>query len=87
MFAFVKNQLEDGKKVVLIVPDQFTLQAEQNAFDYLNVQGLIDLEVLSLSRLGFRVLSETGGGKRSHIGKYGRHMLLTKILAEEEKNL
>ena len=74
-------------KILLLVPDQFTLQAERNAFAYLGVSGLMDLEILSQSRLGFKVLSETGGSKRLHIDKYGRHMLLTKILADENPNL
>lgn len=70
------------KKILLVVPDQFTLQAEQNAFAYLDIAGMIDLEILSQSRLGFRVLGETGGGTRLHIDQYGRHMILTKIVNE-----
>lgn len=77
----------DHQKVLLLVPDQFTLQAERNAFEYLGAEGFIDLEVMSQSRLGLKVLSETGGINRTTIDKYGRHMLLTKILTEENDNL
>ena len=72
-------------KILLLVPDQFTLQAERNAFAYLGVDGLMDLEIMSQSRLGFKVLSEVGGSNRVPIDKYGRHMLLTKILTEENE--
>ncbi|MBR0598008.1 PD-(D/E)XK nuclease family protein [Sinanaerobacter chloroacetimidivorans] len=72
------------RKILLLVPDQFTLQAERNAFACLGVPGLMDLEVLSQSRLGFKVLEETGGGNRVHIDKYGRHMLLAKILSDNK---
>ena len=74
-------------KTLLLVPDQFTLQAERDAFFYLGAKGLMDLEVVSISRLGLKVLAETGGGKRPLIDKYGRHMLLTKILRENREAL
>lgn len=75
-------------ETLLIVPDQFTLQAERDAFFYCeDRKGFMDLEVLSFSRLGARVLEEVGGGKRSMIDKQGRHMLLTKILKKQEDDL
>ncbi len=77
----------DHQKILLLVPDQFTLQAERNAFAYLCVDGLMDLEIMSQSRLGVKVLSEVGGTSRVPIDKYGRHMLLTKILTEENDRL
>ncbi|MDD4564081.1 MAG: exodeoxyribonuclease V subunit gamma [Eubacteriales bacterium] len=85
----VLNQASENEhqKILLLVPDQFTLQAERNAFDYLGTDGLIDFEVMSQSRLGFKVLSETGGTNRTTVDKYGRHMLLAKILTEEDDHL
>lgn len=74
-------------KTLLLVPDQFTLQAERDAFFYLKAKGLMDLEVVSISRLGLKVLAERGGGRTALIDKYGRHMLLTKILSEHRERL
>lgn len=74
-------------KTILLVPDQFTLQAERNAFDYLDVKGLMDVDVISPSRLGMRVLREVGGEKTVRIDKYGRHMLLSKIVGEQKNSL
>jgi ATP-dependent helicase/nuclease subunit B len=82
-YLFEKIQGE----TLLIVPDQYTLQAERDAFFYLGKKGFMDLEVVGISRLGSIVLAEVGGGKRTLINKQGRHMLLTKILAEENQNL
>ena len=73
-------------RTLLLVPDQFTLQAERDAFFYLGTKGLMDLEVVSISRLGMKVLAETGGGRCPMIDKYGRHMLLTKILREKKES-
>lgn len=76
-----------NKKTLLLVPDQFTLEAEQRAFSVLGVKGLMDLEIISPSRLGFRILANVGGNKGIQVDKYGRHMLLTKILSNEKNNL
>ncbi|MDR3242493.1 MAG: hypothetical protein LBT34_01005, partial [Clostridiales Family XIII bacterium] len=75
------------KRVFLIVPDQYTLQAERNAFYYLKAPGFLELEVLSLSRLRQKVLTETGSGELTYINKNGRQMLLSWILREEAKRL
>ncbi|GAB1477241.1 helicase-exonuclease AddAB subunit AddB [Bacillota bacterium] len=93
MFNIIGQSLPElGKpggasQILLLVPDQYTLQMERNAIENLKVKGLIDLEVLSFSRLAGRVLKETGGSRRVPIDKHGRHMLLTKILKDEEENL
>ncbi len=82
-----ENDAGERQKILLLVPDQFTLQAERNAFFYLGLDGLMDLEVMSQSRLGFKVISEIGGSGKTPIDKYGRHMLLAKILTEENHQL
>ncbi|MEG0830160.1 MAG: PD-(D/E)XK nuclease family protein [Anaerovoracaceae bacterium] len=72
---------------LLLVPDQFTLQAEKDAFFYLQAKGLMDIEVVSISRLGSKILSEVGGGRTPLIDKYGRHMLLTQIMEKIKEEL
>ena len=75
------------ERIIMLVPDQYTLQAERNAIFGLKVRGLMDLEVLSMNRLAGKVLDETGGSTRVHIDKHGRHMLLSKIISDEDDNL
>ncbi len=74
-------------RALIIVPDQFTLEAERELFEALGVTALMDIEVLSMSRLGYRLLSELGGSKRTFIDKYGRHMILAQTALEERENL
>ena len=81
------GSLGGSRCVFLIVPEQYTLQAERNAFEHLGVTVLMDLEVLSQSRLRSRVLAETGGTNRTPIDQSGRQMLLTRILLEQEQRL
>ena len=84
MFDSIKQT--EGR-ILLLVPDQFTLQAEKEAFYYLKTKGIMELEVLSFSRLGARVLAETGGGGKARIDECGRYMLITKLAAENRDKL
>lgn len=74
-------------RTLLLVPDQFSLQAERDAFFYLQEKGLMDLIVVDFSALGHKILKETGGQVPPLIDKYGRHMLLTRILEESDDAL
>lgn len=81
---FIYEHIEG--RTILIVPDQFTLQAEKDAFFYLHKEAFTDLDVMSFSRLGNKVLGRTGV-KRDFIGREGRQMLLTGILSKRKDQL
>ena len=48
---------------IVLVPDQYTIQAEKDAFFYTKKKALMDLEVLSFSRLIDRVFQQAGGDR------------------------
>ncbi len=73
---------ESSQRTLVIVPDQYTLEAEKQAFRYLGAKGLLNVEIISMSRLGSRLLAQHGGAKRTFIDKYGRHMILSRIVGE-----
>ncbi|MBF8982559.1 helicase-exonuclease AddAB subunit AddB [Lutibacter sp. B2] len=85
----IKKRLEstEHKKLILIVPEQFTLQAERDLIEKLDLPGIIDVEVLSFTRLAYNVLNEVGGITRIHINEQGKNMVLRKIIDEIEKEL
>lgn len=68
------------ERLILMVPEQFTLQAESDLINSLDLPGLFNVEVVSLTRLAYKVFSEAGGLTRTHINDQGRHMVLRKIL-------
>ncbi len=78
---------EGSGRIYVIVPDQYTLEGEKQAFRLLGVRGLMDVEIISMSRLGSRLLAEQGGGRNTFIDKYGRHILLAQVLGDKEKEL
>ena len=74
-------------KTFVMVPDQYTLEAERQAFRHLGISSLMDVEIVSTSSLGENILKELGGNKRNFIDKYGRHMLLYKAAIRQKDNL
>lgn len=82
---FIFENITPGSFV--IVPDQYTLEAERKAFRHMKVKGLPDIEILGFSRLGDKVLNAAGRDGRVLIDKYGRQMLLTGIVLRQKDNL
>lgn len=73
-----------GGRTYVIVPDQYTLEAERQAFRYMQTEVLLDTEIVSFSRLGSNLVNKYGRRNLSRIDQYGRHMILTKIFIEHE---
>lgn len=73
---------ESGGETIVLVPNQYTLAAEEQALRYLESDCLFDVEILSMNRLGLRVLQEQGTESVRMLDKYGRFMLLTKLIKE-----
>ncbi|MCL2111593.1 MAG: PD-(D/E)XK nuclease family protein [Clostridiales bacterium] len=74
------------RPIYLIVPDQFTLEAERSAFTYMDVPAFINPIILSMNRLAGKVLAEAGDSTE-HIDRYGNYMLLARLLYRNKKTL
>ncbi|MFD1361014.1 helicase-exonuclease AddAB subunit AddB [Lentibacillus salinarum] len=75
-----------GPPIFYIVPEQMTFQQEYALFQDEAVKGSIRAQVVSFSRLAWRVLQETGGATRQFISSVGTQMMLRKIIAEKESD-
>ncbi|MGV8147126.1 MAG: helicase-exonuclease AddAB subunit AddB [Alkaliphilus sp.] len=73
--------------LILIVPEQFTLQAERDLIKKMKKEGIIQVEVLSFSRLAHKVFNEVGGLSKTHINDIGKQMILRKLLNELGEDL
>lgn len=76
-----------GKPCVLLVPEQFTLQAERELLSRLNIPGFFTIDVLSPSRLSQRVLGAVGMDARAPLSQAGRRMAVSLALEKCEKKL
>ncbi len=75
------------KPCVLLVPEQFTLQAERELMDRLHLQGFFTIDVLSPSRLAHRVLASVGEDGRAPLTSAGQRMAVGCALEKCEESL
>lgn len=100
---FLIDNLDGEQKTFIIVPEQFTVEAEKKLLsedeiindldeesrimDGMGVKSLMQIQVLSMTRLGKLLLSTLGGEKHTFIDKYGRHILISKVASDKGENL
>ncbi len=75
-----KQNKDNSKKLVLLVPEQYTLQAERDLIKVLGTGGILNTEVLSFRRMAYRVMNEVGGITYPHIHPAGKSMIIYRIL-------
>ncbi len=80
---------EHEKKIFIITPEQFSFTSERKLMDEMSKLGsnaAIYAEVITLSRMAYRVMQEVGGENRE-LSKCGKAMLIYSILSNNQKNL
>lgn len=85
----IADALKDNRneRLILLVPEQYTLQAERNLIQTIGKEGIIRAEVLSFRRMAYRVFSEVGGITRQYIQPAGKCMLLYRIMHQIKDKL
>ncbi len=84
----IKTKIDEGydKPLILLVPEQFTFQAERQLINVLGTGGVIKTEVLSFMRMAFRIFNEVGGVTYPHINSAGKCMVIYRLLDEQKSN-
>ena len=76
-----------GGRMLVIVPEQYTLQTERELMEGLRLPGFFDLEVLSPSRLTERVFALSGSAGQVRIDGRGKQLALARVLMQCKKQL
>ena len=74
-------QYRAGQRVLLLVPEQYTLQAERELVERLDLPGFLDMEVLSPSRLRRRIRETGGRDPIAPLDSRGSSMVISQALA------
>ena len=77
----------NGRRVILYVPEQLTLQAERDLVADLELDGLLDIEVISPRKLRVLVREKTGGSGRRTLNEAGQIMAVHRAMAEQNDTL
>lgn len=86
-FQEIAKHLETEKKIYMITPEQFSFTAEEKLMKTVKKRAVLAAEVITLSRMAYRVLEEIGGSSKTHLSKQGKSMLIYSILSQNKKEL
>ena len=67
------------KNYFVIVPDQFTMQTQMDFVTASDKGGIMNIDILSFSRLAHRIFEETGGMCKPVLDDTGKSLILRKI--------
>ena len=86
-FQEISKLINKEKKIFIITPEQFSFTAERKLMENVKSGAVINAEVITLSRMAYRVLKEVGGNDKSSLSKCGKAMLIYSILSTYKKEL
>lgn len=89
IFKSIKKDLEDEsvKKIILLVPEQYTLQAEQDLINKMELSGMIKVQVQNFKSLARILRAKNGGKSRKIIDEIGLYMLISRAADKNRKGL
>ena len=83
----VKRYRRDDRKVLLYVPEQMTLQTERDLITGLELEGLLDIDVISPRKLRMLVREKAGGSDRNPLGEMGQILAVHRAMTETAKDM
>lgn len=69
------------RSYLIVVPDQFTMQTQQELVTMHPCEGIMNIDVLSFGRLSHRILEEVGGEDIPVLDDTGKSLVLQKVAA------
>lgn len=80
-------QREPDMNFLMIVPDQFTMQTQMDIVCAHPRRGIMNIDVLSFSRLAHRIFEEVGEDTRAVLDDTGKSLVLRKVAANLKDKL
>lgn len=87
IFNQIKEKIKQKNKIYIIVPEQISFAAEQHLLNTIDTNSSINAEVLTLSRMADRVISETIGELQTHLSKVGKSMIIYDVLDKQKDKM
>ena len=83
----IAQKIKTENKILIITPEQFSFTAEKKLMEAINTEAVLNAEVVTLSRMAYRVINEIGGKNTTNLTKCGKAMLIYSILSNNKKKL
>ncbi len=86
-FSEIAKLIDKKESIFIITPEQFSFTAERKLMEAVNKNAVINAEVITLTRMAHRVLSDISGEIKQSLSKCGKAMLVYSILNKYKKEL
>ena len=85
----LKSRIEKGAShtLILLVPEQYTHQAEKDLISVLGTGGVLGTKVLNFRRMALRIFNEAGGITYPHLHPAGKCMIIYHLLDKMKDSL
>ena len=83
----IEKKIKEKNKILIITPEQFSFTAEKKLMEVIDTQAVLNAEVVTFSRMAYRVINEIGGSTVTNLSKCGKAMLIYSILNQNKQNL
>ena len=83
----IEKKTKEKNKILIITPEQFSFTAEKKLMEVIDTQAVLNAEVVTFSRMAYRVINEIGGSTVTNLSKCGKAMLIYSILNQNKQNL
>ncbi|MBE5843794.1 MAG: helicase-exonuclease AddAB subunit AddB [Butyrivibrio sp.] len=81
----IKRSMEEDRNFLIVVPDQFTMQTQMDIVKLHPRHGIMNIDVLSFSRLSHRIFEEVGEENTKVLNDMGKSLVLRHV-AEKMKD-
>ena len=83
----IAQKIKTENKILVITPEQFSFTAEKKLMEAIDTEAVLNAEVVTFSRMAYRVINEIGGKTEINLSKCGKAMLVYSILNNNKKDL
>ena len=91
IFNEIAENIDNGIKKYIIVPEQFSFSAEKELLNKIELKkgriASLEAEVLSFNRMSYRAISESGQGNNIVLQKSGKAMIIMDLLEKNKSEL
>lgn len=86
-YMIEESEKHPEKQYILLVPEQYTMQATRDYIAASPKKGILNVDILSFGRLAYRVFEETGKNNKIVLDDVGKSLVLKKVAKKCEGEL
>ena len=87
IYRRAKEDAKDGKNVYILVPEQYSMSAEEELISALGFSAQSRIQILTFSRLASLIFSKMGPLRTNYMDKAGKLIMTKRTLSLCEKDL